>query len=406
MTPEARPPRVLLVAGNWQSEGGDNPGIIDDLALALTSEGTEVFLLVKDVKSHRRLGPMRHNPGYYAEGFSVARGTRKSRLAVWDEYLRSLVRLHRHGLAWAARVQPDLVIYFSPAIPAYGFISRLRKHTAFRSIFVMWDFLPIHHVQIGRLPDNRLTHLLKVLELRAFIDADEVAVMSTANEQFLRQYHPGYHGKTRIIPPWSGTPCVPGGVAHDQRNANFTVVFGGQLAPGRGLDDLLSAARLLDARGTSVRIEIIGDGPDSARLRRKAHELNLSNVVFLGQLGRLEYRARASKAHVGVAITVPTVSAPTFPSKIPEYLGLGLCVVAALEESSDAGELIRSHDAGVSVESGDVSALADALDSLSEEFVAGQLQSRYRSATDLFSSHYSARAAAQNFISSIVRREP
>ncbi|WP_349899461.1 glycosyltransferase [Parafrigoribacterium soli] len=247
----------------------------------------------------------------------------------------------------------------------------MRKHTiAKKLMLILWDFFPIHQLEIGRISRAWPTKPLKALERIAISRADVVALMTPANERFFRSYHPDLRSETIVIPPWSSS----GSDEATERPAKFerfTVVFGGQLAKGRGVDTLLAAAALLQNTGEDIDITIAGDGTERMMLESEAERLHLKRVEFTGALPRTDYRALLQRAHVGLAITVAGVTPPSFPSKIVEYCGLGLPVVVCVEASSDAGTIVENSHAGISVPVGDAAGVANAIRTLYADFHDG-----------------------------------
>lgn len=68
-----------------------------------------------------------------------------------------------------------------------------------------------------------------------------------------------------------------------------TILFVGRLVPRKGVDRLIEALPVLRERLGRVRLEIVGDGPDRARLAKIAAELQLDGAVrFLGAVDDAE----------------------------------------------------------------------------------------------------------------------
>lgn len=98
--------------------------------------------------------------------------------------------------------------------------------------------------------------------------------------------------------------------------------------------------------------------------------VGVARVRFVGRLARPEHRELLCSAHVGLAVTVPGVSPPSFPSKIVEYCGLGVPV-------------------------SDADALAKALRRLQAELSDGLLVERSQRARAFYLGELSAEAAAR-----------
>ena len=95
------------------------------------------------------------------------------------------------------------------------------------------------------------------------------------------------HTQARLSPKPDGPPPSP-----------FTVLYQGALNEGRGLEELIDAARELP----SIRVWIAGDGPLAADLRRRARDRRVGNVEFLGELPPERLRELTPRADLGYAL--------------------------------------------------------------------------------------------------------
>ena len=383
--------RVLIVTGNFRAHGV-NSWLLDDLACEFRLAGHDVDVIVHSPTTPRPRGVSIQPDGTVT--FSVgAQVAPRGGMAKLISYLATGFRLRTSGSRWASRHAYDLCIYTSIAAFSYGLPSALRRRGGVRSLLlVMWDFFPVHQIDIGRVRSRGLGRVMKSVERWAMADADVIATMSPANERFLSSYHPGLLARSIIIPPWA----APAGADSVTQRDRFSVIFGGQLSPGRGVDSLIRAAALL--RGEEIDIVIAGSGPDEQALRQLAYRLRASDVEFVGALAREQYRQLLRSCHVGIAITVAGVRPPSFPSKIVEYCANGIPSIVSVEASSDAGEFVVLHGAGLSVAAGDPLALADAVRQLRDEHLAGTLATRSARASALFNSQLSVVRAAEIMI--------
>lgn len=81
-------------------------------------------------------------------------------------------------------------------------------------------------------------------------------------------------------------------------SAPLRVAFVGRLVPLKGVDMLLEAAAPL-AREGRLRLDIIGDGPEAAKLKRLASELRMNDhVEFPGWVDHSELAGRLRRSHV------------------------------------------------------------------------------------------------------------
>lgn len=381
--------KVLIVTANFRAEGV-NPWLLDDLSSELVRSGHRVDVLVHSPTAPRPRGQQEIG-GATVLSVGAERAPRTS-VGKLVSYLATAARVHTVGWRWLARNHYDLCIYPSIGAFSFGLPARLRRRGAVSTLlFVMWDFFPVHQLDIGRIRAGALSGALKRIERAAIQRADVIATMSPANERFLRAYHRDLRARSVTIPPWAADE--PG--APVPKRERFSVIFGGQLARGRGVDTLVDAAVLLLAAGADVDVIIAGSGPDEDHLRAYAAEQGASNVEFTGGLPREQYRTMLRSCHVGVAVTVAGVTPPSFPSKIVEYCANGVPSIVSVEESSDAGELVEAHGAGLAVRAGSPQSIADAITSLATEHRDGILEARAARARALFDEELSVRIAAE-----------
>lgn len=389
-------PRVLVVTMAY-SVDGTRPWLLDDLVLGLAGQGAEVDVIVADTKQVRPRGAAPSTDErirVWSVGPTSQRSTAFGKLI---SYGGAAFRLHTSGYRLVKKEKYDLCIFTSIAAVTAGFPARVRRAgIARRLVFVLWDFFPIHQIEIGRITRGPLTALLKVLERLAIGNADFIATMTPRGTAFLNAYHRGLRGSTIEIRPWSSPS--PGSSAPSQRNAVFTVVFGGQLVAGRGVSTLLDAAGLLQNWGIPAQIEIYGSGADRVVLESRAQAEGLKIVHFQDLLSREEYRTVLARAHLGIAVTVPDVSVPSYPSKIVDYCLAGLPVIACVEAATDAGTLVEEAGVGLATPAGDGQRLAEAIRTMYSEFRIGSWAARSVAAREYFNTDLATEVAARRFL--------
>ena len=121
-------------------------------------------------------------------------------------------------------------------------------------------------------------------------------------------------------------------------------LFVGRLSKEKGVDVLLNAWRSFG----NVPLTIVGDGPESDRLRRDAPQ----NVRFVGSLSISSVRELMTHS---IALIVPSVWYEGFPMVIVEAFSVGLPVIAS--DIGSLGELIKEGENGAKFIPKDVDSL-------------------------------------------------
>ncbi|MBA2389353.1 MAG: glycosyltransferase family 4 protein [Geodermatophilaceae bacterium] len=161
---------------------------------------------------------------------------------------------------------------------------------------------------------------------------------------------------------------VPNGVDTDRirpadpaaRRTGFKVGFVGTLKPWHGVHTLLRAFATGFAGQADAGLLLVGDGPESARLRLLADQLGIGDQVEL--TGSVDHAGVATQLHrmdVAVAPYPDSPEAYFSPLKLYEYLAAGLPIIASAVGQA-TGVLGDGRNA-VLVPPGDVPALAGQL---------------------------------------------
>lgn len=132
------------------------------------------------------------------------------------------------------------------------------------------------------------------------------------------------------------------------------------LRPGKGLKTLLDALPYVLERHPHVQLAIGGEGPDLQALHARALARGLAHAVhFLGPTGDPASMLR------GANLFVHPSWAEAFPYVILEAMSAGLPIVAS--DVGGVAEALVAGESGLLVGSGEVRALADALNDLLED---------------------------------------
>lgn len=208
----------------------------------------------------------------------------------------------REAIAFAARLFPALLrnrfdiidCSATPYVPLYAcwLASRLTRTPLVTTWFEYWgdswaDYLP------GRPVVARAARWVEA-GARRFGDVVMPISAFTARRMGLDPASP----RVRVI--GLGVPLEEIAAAPPAKGA-CEIVFVGRLTGYKRVDLLLDAVRRLGGRPESPRCMIIGDGPDRARLERRAAELGLGPLVrFAGRLeaDQMYGQLKAAKVYV------------------------------------------------------------------------------------------------------------
>lgn len=141
----------------------------------------------------------------------------------------------------------------------------------------------------------------------------------------------------------------------------FRILFAGNQGKAQALDSVLDSAALLQSRCPKAQFIMLGGGVESQRLKVRADEMGLSNVLFLPPVPMQEVGAYLSAADVLlVHLRKDHLFSITIPSKTQAYMAVSKPILMAV--NGDAADLVRQSGGGIVAESEDPHSLAEAVE--------------------------------------------
>jgi glycosyltransferase involved in cell wall biosynthesis len=175
------------------------------------------------------------------------------------------------------------------------------------------------------------------LERRVLLSADRVVTTTERVAELFAAIHPSIAAKTDVIPNGYDPDDFSGADGSVERDpAVFTLTHGGTIYAKRTAESFLQAvARLVDAGDLPrerIRLKFIGASGATAS---QAERLGLADVVETTEF--LEYESCIQQLYASDMLLVFAQRQPlSVPSKLFEYLGLGLPILVLTDEGATA----------------------------------------------------------------------
>lgn len=147
----------------------------------------------------------------------------------------------------------------------------------------------------------------------------------------------------------------------DASSSTLTLLFLGRIAPGKGLDILAEAIRILRERGYPVKCVLAGAGPDEARYVAQFEALLGSDFAFAGAVAGHDKETLLRKCDVFV---LPSLS-EGLPMALLESMAFGLVPITTRVGS--IGEVVTSGENGILLRGPSAAELADALEMVASD---------------------------------------
>ncbi|TFD49813.1 glycosyltransferase WbuB [Cryobacterium frigoriphilum] len=370
-----RPLRILIIGLHYAPEATGNAPYTTALAEGLTALGH----CVRVITAHPHYPQWRIRDGY------GARTTRESIHGVPVTRLRHYVpaqpsNLQRllSELSFGLRLlttrwgRPQVLLLVSPALFSTA-VALSRARLLHRRLPVgIWvqDLYSLGLTETGT-GGGRTAALMRRIESATLRHATGVAVIHDRFKLALVRTLGVTDDAVHVIRNWTHLPEPPAvdraavRTAHGWAATDTVVLHAGNMGVKQGLENVVEAARLADARGLPLRFVLLGNGNQREALLARAR--GITRIQFLDALPDADFQATLRSADLLLVNELPGVTEMSVPSKLTSYFSTGLPVLAATDAGSvTAGELQLSGG-GVRANAGDPAALVDAVIALAAD---------------------------------------
>ena len=248
-------------------------------------------------------------------------------------------------------------------LPLLGRLLQIRHRC--RLIVYLQDIYPDVAVATGTVRNRWSIRLLRRCLFAVYHRADRVIVLGEDMRAILTE---GGIPDDRIttVPNWADTQRIyPVRQANAFRQSEgldgqFVVMYSGNMGLCQNLDNILEAATLLRDR-SEIQFVLVGDGASRARLERRAHERNLTNVRFRPYQPQSQLAYSLSAADLHLVPLDARVTGCLVPSKLYGILAAGVPSLVVADDRCEASRVIRETETGKIVTPDDPEQLAKSI---------------------------------------------
>jgi glycosyltransferase involved in cell wall biosynthesis len=363
--------RFLFLTTRYSADPAD-PYMTDELAEGLIARGHCVDVLLVDWDA---ASPLKTYEARGRNGERIVTVTpralrkfgrlifRASKLLLSSRHAAAAMRGHfDYG-------EHDAVIAWTPALSVGAPLRRAVRSGIRHRLLIIFDFFPMCHREAGIIRSRLVYWIAKRLEDRLYRLFTAFIANLPGNVDYLRRHYPVSPGARVLCSPiWTDAATLALDERDDVRRRlslpldRPIAIFGGQFSEGRGIEQMIGAARIAEQVGAPTLYLFVGEG----RLRPLIDDAagRCANIRVESPVARSEYLSLVGACDVGMVATVKEFTSWAFPSKTIDYLRAGIPVVTAVEPGSDYPALLQPYGVSENVECGDPAAFQAAVERL------------------------------------------
>lgn len=262
----------------------------------------------------------------------------------------------------------DVMYAYHPPLTVGVVASLIRSLRGIPLVYDIQDMWPDTLRATGMVSNTRLLKLISWICNWVYCRVDRIVVLSPGFKRLLVERNVP-ESKIDIIYNWADEKSLmsPMGTLPPNfpNTSQFRIVFAGNMGKAQALEAVLDAAKILHNRKSKVCFVMLGGGVEVDQLKQYAKKLDLDNVVFLPPVAMSEVGTvlMASDALL-VHLKKDPLFEITIPSKTQAYMAVGRPLLMAV--NGDAADLVTQSNSGLTAESENPVALADASQRLAD----------------------------------------
>ena len=362
-------PRVEIVSTYFAPETTGNAPYVTSLARTLATRGYQVSVIAgaPHYPGWRTLPPDQWRARESSNGLTVQRV--ESYVPQRPNFLNRVLYEVGFGLKFAARhdASADLVLLVSPSL-FDSCVVRLRLAMSHKgaSRVVVWvqDLYSVGVGEAGGRAPGLAAAAIRAIEGRLLRSSDRVVAIHDRFRDAMVDHLAVDPGRIWVVRNWTHvTPPSDVDVAairelHGWRPGELIVLHAGNMGAKQGLENVVDAGRLAEARGLPLRFVLLGDGNQRKALEDLAGDC--PKVSFMDPLPDDLFVPTLASADGLLVNERPGAVTAAVPSKLTSYFSTGRPVVAATEHNSTTADELRASRAGTIVGTADPEALVGA----------------------------------------------
>jgi glycosyltransferase involved in cell wall biosynthesis len=268
----------------------------------------------------------------------------------------------------------DLVLYSTPPINFARAISFVKERDNAESYLMLKDIFPQNAIDLEMIKANSLIHkYFRRKEKKLYSISDYIGCMSNANVNYLLKHNSSLDPKRVEVCPNSITPKP---LTVNPQNAKqiyekykipaskTIFVYGGNLGKPQGINFLLECLKENENNNDTFFV-LAGAGTEFSKLKKYFTTAYPKNSILLPHLSSDEYEELLTICNVGLVFLDKRFTIPNFPSRILSYMQASLPILAASDTSSDLGPILEDNQFGLWVQSGELKAYMNCVETLS-----------------------------------------
>jgi len=307
----------------------------------------------------------------------------------------------------------DLVVYATPPITVVGCVRYTKEKYHAKSYLMLKDIFPQNAVDLGMMSKTGVKSLLyryfRKKEKQLYSVSDHIGCMSPANMEYIIKSNPDVNlSKVGLCPNAIDIREIKvRELERVQIRKQYKLpidkrvfVYGGNLGRPQGVDFIIQCLQKLNkSNEKEVFILIVGSGTEYGKLEKYVFDERPKSVRLMKSIPKDDFDILLAVCDIGLIFLDHRFTIPNFPSRLLNYMQVGLPVLACTDTTTDLGKIIVDNKFGWWCESNDTDGFLECIRNI-EGLDEKTIMALGRNAKKYLSTSYSVSDVYHNILDS------
>jgi glycosyltransferase involved in cell wall biosynthesis len=265
----------------------------------------------------------------------------------------------------------SLVIFALPPHTITPSIVRIKRRFNSKLYVLLKEFWPQDPTDLGAMKKGGMVwRVFRYLEMLLYKNADYIGTMSEAGIRYVEANNKNVSHKLEVCPN-SQKPKQNNIGNRNQIREKYNIptdkcvfVFGGNLGLSQGIDEMIASIKSINSR-SDVFFLIIGDGTEFSKVVRAFENEREDFIKIYPSITQKEFEKLVSACDVGLIFLNKDYTIPNIPSRLVSYLLAELPILAAVDKTTDVGDIIEEYECGIKLYNGDIPQFISSIERMS-----------------------------------------
>ena len=348
---------VLFITQVWPQSGQNN--MYSDLIDEFVDAGDNICVAVPNEKRNKIKSGLSKTEGYYLLRISCGdiQKTNKYKKVISSVFAGpSLVRYLKKYSPYS---EYDVIIWALSTTLIVSSVIRIKKKYGAKLYLLLKEYWPQDPCDLGAMKqDGFLYRIFAYLEKKMVFNSDYVGTCSQAGIEYIKQRYSVDRKKLEVCPNCEKNRVPPNAERRKEILAQYGIsdekvvfLFGGNMGVSQGIDDMIDCIE----RASVVKeasFLLLGSGTEFSKVFNYFAG-RYKNVIVRKSIDQKNFFDLCSVCDVGMLFLYKGYNVPNVPGKFTTYLNAGLPVLAAVDGTTDVGNICELNKCGFGLQNGD-----------------------------------------------------